>query len=80
MPANSTRLFAKISAQLGESPCTLCVAEKIFESIKYDVVRYILHHEFGVHDVDERLLWLEEQVNPAESQRLSVFIERYLKS
>ena len=40
-------IVVKIAEILGSSPANLKVAEEIFEKIKFEMTRYILHHEYS---------------------------------
>ena len=76
-------IVVQISEMIGAQPCTLCKAEEIFNSMKSEIARYIVTHEFAcAHkaDVDEELLlWLDEKTSPAGVRQLVETIEKYLK-
>jgi hypothetical protein len=74
-------IVIQISEMIGAQPCTLCKAEEIFHSMKYEIARYIVTHEFACRcDVDEELiLWLDEKTSPAGIKQLVETIEKYLK-
>ena len=76
-------IVVQISEIIGTQPCNLCKAEEIFNSMKYEIARYIVAHEFQCSrkaDLDEELLlWLDEKTSPAGVKQLVETIERYLK-
>lgn len=73
-------IISKISDLLGPCPGNLCVAETIFDQIKYDIAKYIINHEFCDVGVEDSLTaWLEEKSSPQAIERLSDFIDNYLK-
>lgn len=74
-------IIIEISKKLGATPSSICTAEQIFESIKYDIAKYIVSHEYSVScGVQEDLMiWLDEKSEPESMEKLSSFIEKYLK-
>ncbi|MBN1501572.1 MAG: hypothetical protein JW982_15550 [Spirochaetes bacterium] len=74
-------IIVEISRMIDNNPCTICKAEEIFDSIKYDIAKYILNHEYAVsHGVEDSLmLWLEEKSSPNKMEKLSSFFEKYIK-
>lgn len=74
-------IIAKISEIIGPKPENLCIAEKIFESVKFNVTRYVLHHEYCRENSIRRrlLIWLDGKVNPSEEEALASFMNKYLK-
>lgn len=80
MECDKHEIIVKISSFIGESPTDLCVAEMIFEHIKYDIARYIISHEFKSSCADAGLVcWLEEKTSPEGIELLTTFINNYLK-
>ncbi len=74
-------IIAKISEIIGPNPQNLCLAEKIFESVKFNVTRYVLHHEYCRNNSIRRrlLIWLDSKVNPSEEAALASFMHKYLE-
>ena len=74
-------IVVQISEILGSAPCNICKAEEIFNSMKYDIARYIITHEFcKCEEKNENLLlWLDEKTSPAGVKKLVETIEKYLK-
>jgi hypothetical protein len=74
-------IIVKICEILGPNPCNLCLAEKIFEDLKFEITRYIIHHEYcRCNSIrSQLLLWLDSNINPDNAKRLSNFIKKYLK-
>ncbi len=76
-------IIVKICDVIGSTPENLHKAEEILDTIKYDVAKYILHHEYCPETKNEVrpkfLLWLDGKAEPEKAQELSNFIEKYLK-
>lgn len=74
-------IIAQMSQIMGGAPGSLCKAEKIFETLKYDIAKYIVDHEYSVSCcVEDRLIfWLDEKSAPESAKKLSTIIEKYLK-
>jgi len=73
-------IISKISDIIGPCPGNFCVAETIFDQIKYDIAKYIINHEFCDIEVEDSLLkWLEEKSSPESIEKLTRFIDFYLK-
>jgi len=74
-------IVVKICEQLGGCPTNLCIAESIFENIKFDMTRYVLHHEYsrGNGIQPHLLLWLDSITSPDKARRFKKFIHKYLK-
>ncbi len=74
-------IVVKICDILGADPSNLCLAEKIFEDLKLEIARYVIHHEYcrqnGV--CSQLLLWLDGTISPANARKLSRFMAKYLK-
>ncbi len=73
-------LICAIGQYLGSSPSHLALAERIFEDLKFEIAKYIIHHEYhspkGVST--ELLLWLDSKSEPAKARSLGEFICKYL--
>lgn len=74
-------LICKISQLMGPSPSNIGMAEKIFESIKFDLAKYIIHHEYnsprGISS--DLLLWLDSQVDPGKAKSVREFFCKYVR-
>ncbi len=74
-------IIVNICEQLGSNPCNLTIAEEIFEKIKFDIARYIIHHEYSCENdcKSKLLLWLDCKTSPEKAECLSDFVNRYLR-
>ncbi len=74
-------IIVKICDILGPCPSNLQLAEEIFEGLKFEITRYVLHHLYAKENgIRSRLLlWLDSRTNPDNAEKLSNFIDRYLK-
>jgi len=76
-------IIIKICDAIGSTPNKLCKAEEIFNDIKYDITKYVLHHEYCFESRNqvkpEFLLWLDTKAEPVKAKELSQFLDRYLK-
>jgi hypothetical protein len=74
-------IIMKICEILGSQPSNIGVAEQIFEKIKFDITRFIMHHEYCRENTIRRrlLIWLDTKVNPANEVILTSFIDKYFK-
>ncbi len=76
-------IIVKISQFLGASPANLNLAEIIFNTIKYDITKYVLHHEYCPETKNQVkpkfLLWLDGKSEPKKAEELSNFLDKYLK-
>lgn len=74
-------IIVSMAEMMGPNPSNLCLAEEIFEKLKFDIANYVIHHEYcsprGISE--ELLLWLDGKTNPGHVKRLSDFIDKYLK-
>jgi hypothetical protein len=74
-------IIVKICEILGPNPSNLHLAEDIFDKLKFEISRYVIHHEYcrcnGVRS--ELLLWFDSKINPDNAKKLSNFIKKYLK-
>jgi hypothetical protein len=74
-------IVVKISNILGPCPSHLSCAEKILDDLKFEIARYVLHHEYAQEDdpTSKTLLWFDSKTNPKNETKLSNFINKYLK-
>jgi hypothetical protein len=74
-------ILVKISDKLGSDPKNLTKAEDIFESLRFDIAKYVLHHEYSKenHIRSKLLLWLDSKINPDNAEKLNQFCHKYLK-
>jgi hypothetical protein len=81
MEMEKHEIIAKISDILGSDPANLALAELIFESVKYDVTRHVIHHEYsrGNSVRSQLLFWIDSKINPGKIKKLSTFIDKYLR-
>ena len=76
-------IIAKMSDIMGGDPENLSMAEKIFDEIRFEVTKYVLHHEYcrekkyGIRS--KLLLWLETKINPKDVAEVSNFFSKYIK-
>ena len=75
-------ILVKICEVMGSNPCNFGLAEQILENLKFDIARYVLHHEYcrynGIRS--KLLLWLDSKINPDNARKLSTFIDKYLNT
>jgi hypothetical protein len=74
-------IIVKICEILGPNPSNLHLAEDVFEDLKFEIARYVIHHEYcRCNSIrSQLLLWLDSKINPDNAQKLSNFIQKYLK-
>lgn len=74
-------ILVKICNLIGDSPANFAIAEQIFESLRFDFARYVIHHEYSKEDsVKNRMLvWLDSRVYPDHVKKINEFGELYLK-
>ena len=76
-------IIIKICDAIGSTPENLCKAEEIFNDIKYDITKYVLHHEYCFETKNQVkpkfLLWLDTKAEPVKARELSKFLDKYLK-
>ena len=74
-------IVVKICDILGPNPSNLCLAEEILEKVRFDIARYVIHHEYSQESsIRSRLLiWLDSKSNPNKVDALSDFIKDYIK-
>ncbi len=81
MEMDKHEIIVKICERLGTNPANMGIAETIFEDLKFDMARFVIHHEYCKKNsvASQLLLWLDSRTNPAKAQKLSNFINKYLK-
>jgi len=76
-------IIVKICQIIGSTPENLCKAEDVFNDIKYDITKYVMHHEYCSETRDQVkpkfLLWLDSKAEPTKARELSKFLDKYLK-
>ena len=74
-------IIVKIAERIGPSPANLCVAETIFEMIRFEMARYVLHHEYSSENGirTKLLLWLDGKINPQEAAKVTDFFGQFIK-
>ena len=79
--ADKHEIIVKICEILGPNPSNLCLAEEILEKVRFDIARYVIHHEYSKESsVRSRLLiWLDSKTNPGKVTVLSDFFKNYFK-
>ncbi len=76
-------IIVKIAKVLGTSPETLAQAEQILTQVKFEITRFVLHHEYcrekkiGIRS--NLLIWLESKINPGEAKNITNFFGKYIK-
>jgi len=78
---NKHEIIVKICEKLGPNPANFSIAEDIFENIKFEIARFVLHHEYGKENGirSQLLYWLDSKINPDKQEKLANFINKYLK-
>jgi hypothetical protein len=74
-------IIARIAEVLGPNPLNLHLAEDVLEKMKFEITRYVIHHDYCKCNSirSQLLLWLDSKINPANARKLSSFIAKYLK-
>lgn len=74
-------IIAKLADILGPDPINLHLAEDVLNQMKFDIAKYVIHHEYCKCNSirSQLLLWLDSKINPDNAEKLSSFIEKYLK-
>ncbi len=76
-------IIVKICQIIGSTPENLCKAEDVFNNIKDDITKYVMHHEDCTESKDQVkpkfLLWLDSKAEPNKAMELSKFLDKYLK-
>ncbi len=75
-------IIARIGDILGGCPTNLNKAEEIFDTLKFHIANYIIHHEYDTTQgvSADLLLWLDSRINPGKAKTLSDFLSKYIKS
>ena len=74
-------ILVRICDIMGPCPSNFNLAEKIFEILRFDIAKYVLHHEYSKesHIRSKLLLWLDGKINPDNAEKLNDFCNQYLK-
>jgi hypothetical protein len=76
-------IVVKICEILGPNPSNLHLAEEILDDLKFEIARYVIHHDYcrcnGTGIGSQLLLWLDSRINPDNVRKLSSFMAKYLK-
>lgn len=74
-------ILVKICDVLGPCPSNFQIAEKIFEELKFDIAKHVIHHEYCKDNPirSKLLLWLDGKINPDKATTLENFCSKYLK-
>jgi len=74
-------ILVKICGVLGPCPSNFQIAEEIFEQLKFDIAKHVIHHEYCKENPvrSKLLLWLDSKINPANATKLENFCSKYLK-
>ncbi len=76
-------IIVKICEKIGSTPENLCMAEDIFNEVKYEMAKYVLHHEYCPETKNQVrpkfLLWLDSKAEPDKAEEVSQFFDKYLK-
>lgn len=79
---NKHEIIVKIAEMLGPSPNNLCLAEEIFNQVRYELANYVLHHEYksksGIHS--DLIMWLDEKTNPGNMKKLHDFFNNFFET
>ena len=73
-------IIARISEILGPDPNNLHLAEDVLNTMKFEIARYVIHHEYCKCNTirSQLLLWLDSKINPGNAEKFSSFCEKYL--
>jgi hypothetical protein len=74
-------ILVKICNILGPCPSNFVRADEIFEPLKLEMTRFVIHHEYSrdSHIRSKLLLWLDGKTSPANLEKLNDFCNQYLK-
>ena len=74
-------ILAKICDIMGPCPSNFTSAEKIFEAVKLEVARYVIHHEYcKSNSIRAKLLvWFDSKLNPDNAVKCQMFYEKFFK-
>lgn len=73
-------IVAKICDILGAKPENFSMAEEIFDAIRFEAARYVIHHEYSKEEgiKPNLLLWLDSRYNPDMARGLASFFMKYV--
>jgi hypothetical protein len=73
-------IVSKICDIIGSCPENLGPAEKVFEALRFEIARYVIHHEFARFDgvKTNMLVWLDSKANPDNAEKLTNFLMKYV--
>lgn len=79
---NKHEIIVKIADVLGARPSDISRSEELFETIKYEITNYVIHHEYNSSDgvSPELILWLDSKNNPGNIKKLNNFISKFCKT
>lgn len=76
-------IIVKICQIIGSTPDNLHKAEEIFNAIKYDITKHVMHHEYCCETKNQLkpkfTLWLDSKAEPLKARQLTQFFDKYLK-
>jgi hypothetical protein len=74
-------IIVRICEILGPEPHNLAIAEEIFDSVRIDMARHVIHHEYSRESgVKSRLLfWLDNKANPDNAEKFESFMTQFFK-
>ncbi len=72
-------VIANICEHLGNCPSNFQLAEEIFHSMKYEMAKYVIHHEFSENSAldSNLLLWLDEKTSTDKKDKLLDFMKEF---
>lgn len=72
-------IISKICEHLGSGPENFNHAESIFENLRFEIAKYVIHHEFSIQRgiKPDLLLWLDSKTNPAKAEMLERFMMKF---
>lgn len=81
MEMEKHEIVVKICDLLGASPSNLALSERILDDLKFEIARFVIHHEYCKNNSirSQLLLWLDSKIHPAKARKLTNFIDKYLK-
>lgn len=73
-------LIMKISEILGDEACKICVAEQIFDEVKYGIAQYVMKYECesAYYENEDVQFFLEEKSNPQAVNELNAMVNKFL--
>ena len=81
MAMDRHEIIVKLCDVIGPCPSNLSKAEELFETLRYEIANYVLHHDYkssrGVSA--DLLLWLDGQCNPDQAQAFRALMGRFIK-